>query len=75
VTVIWEGLPFLDVSGGLVHGRDGAVLVDTGTTPSRWTERSPRCAYPSNRSPPPSSISVIVRCRSAIRAAVTPTTT
>lgn len=34
MTVIWEGLPFLDVSGGLVDGRDGAVLVDTGTTPT-----------------------------------------
>jgi len=43
VTVIWERLadsvcrcrrPFLDVTVGLVDGRDGAVLVDTGTTPT-----------------------------------------
>ena len=43
MTVIWERLadsvfrcrlPFLDVSVGLVYGRDTAVLVDTGTTPT-----------------------------------------
>jgi hypothetical protein len=34
--------------------------------------RSPRCAHPSIGLPPPSSISVIGRCRSAIRAADTP---
>jgi glyoxylase-like metal-dependent hydrolase (beta-lactamase superfamily II) len=41
VTIVWERLadgvfrcrlPFLDVTVGLVYGRDGVVLIDTGTT-------------------------------------------
>jgi glyoxylase-like metal-dependent hydrolase (beta-lactamase superfamily II) len=41
VTIVWERLadgvfrcrlPFLDVTVGLVYGRDGAVLIDSGTT-------------------------------------------
>jgi glyoxylase-like metal-dependent hydrolase (beta-lactamase superfamily II) len=43
VNLVWEPLadgvfrcrlPFLDVTVGLVHGRDGAVLIDSGTTPA-----------------------------------------